>query len=69
MRLGAPNLFEVVEPAYQAHKFYISHGLLAGNRNATLAKSCKVSECARSEPLVWQKWVNVSGRAVEVEVK
>ena len=23
----------------------------------------------RSEPLIWRKWVDVSGRAVEVEVK
>ena len=28
-----------------------------------------MEECARAEPLIWRKWVGVSGRAVEVEEK
>ena len=60
------DLFEGVDPVYQAHEFCIIHGLSAGYRNAILAESCKVAECARAEPLVWRKWVEVSGRAVEV---
>ena len=26
-------------------------------------------ECTKAEPLIWRKWVNVSGRVVEVKVK
>ena len=64
--MGTFNLFECVEPADQAHEFCIRHGLLSGYRNTILAESCKVAECARAEPLIWRKWVNVFGRAVEV---
>ena len=68
-RLGTFNLFEGVELADQDHELSIRHGLSAGYRNAILVESYKVAECARSEPLICQKWVVVSGRAVEVEEK
>ena len=66
MRLGTFDMFKGVDPEDQAHKLCIRHVLLAGYRNAILAKSCEVTECARAEPLIWRKWVNVFGRAVEV---
>ena len=34
-----------------------------------LVESFEVEECARSEPLICRKWVDVSGRTVEVSVK
>ena len=69
MYLGMFDLFEGVEPVDQAHEFCIIHGVSAGYRNVILAKSCEVAECTRAEPLIWRKWVEVSGRAVKVEVK
>ena len=62
-------MYEGVEPADQDHAFCIRHGLPAGYKNAVLTESCEVAECARAEPLIWWKWVDVYGRAVEVEVK
>ena len=67
--LGTFDMFEGVDPAYQAHGFCIRNGLSTGYRNAILAKSCEVAECARSEMLIWWKCVDVSVREVEVEVK
>ena len=67
--MGPFILFEGVDPADQAREFCIRHGLSAGYRNVILAESREVAECARAEPLIWRKWVGVSGRAVEVEVK
>ena len=69
LRLGKFNLFEGIEPADQDHEFCIRHSLSAGYRNAILFEFCKVAECARDDPLVWWKWVDVSSRAVEMEVK
>ena len=67
--LGTFDIYEGVDPADQDHEFCIRHGISAGYRNAKLSESCKVVECARAEPLIWQKWVDISGRVVEVGVK
>ena len=68
-RLGTFDLFEGVELANQDQKLCIRNGLSEGYRKATLSESCEVAECARSKPLIWRKWVNVSSREVELEVK
>ena len=67
--LGKFDLFKGVNPADQDHDFCIRHGLLEGYSNTIFAELCKVMDCARDEPMIWQKWVDISGRSVEVEVK
>ena len=47
------DIFESVNQADQAHKFYIRNGLSEGYGNTILAELCEVTECARAEPLIW----------------
>ena len=46
------DLFYVIDPAYHALEFCIWNGLFVGNRNAILAKPCKLAECARAKTLI-----------------
>ena len=69
LRLSTFDLFKGFKPADQAHEFCISHCLSEGHRNVIFAKLCEVVGCARGELLIWRKWVEVSVRAVGLEVK
>ncbi len=66
--VGTFVLFEDVEPIDGVHEFVLQHNLTIGYRHAILEEACKVVECSRLKPIIWERTVDIGDEIVKITV-
>jgi len=64
--IGRFELYEGIEPVDAAQEFIHKYNLTLGYRHAILEQACKLVECTRLKPMVWEKSINIGNEIVQM---